>query len=314
MPLSTVWQAERGELGGGVGPGQDLGQRLAGAVLLAPAPRAARAPRPRGRPRPCRTRSCRACSASSPTRPPAAESAVTRKRSGLRRTRSMAWVPMDPVEPRTTMSRRPSARRRRRGAGRRGGWAVAHPPIVAAPRWSARTVRPARRSAAPARDGRPRARGPRGAAEAGAVDDGQRIGRWTLSLADGPGVASAIQGPSPLGSMTPSSSQVYVPDEDAVDDLAVEVVGVGPQPAEELLDADAGLPAEDVGQLVRLAAVVAGGAQDARRVRRRRSSRTARRRCRRSGRGSPAWSPSGPASGTSRRRWSGRACGRERST
>lgn len=36
----------------------------------------------------------------------------------------------------------------------------------------------------------------------------QRIGRRTLSRAGGPGVASAIQGPSPEGSITPSSSQV----------------------------------------------------------------------------------------------------------
>lgn len=47
----------------------------------------------------------------------------------------------------------------------------------------------------------------------------------------------------------------------ARDDLAVQVVGVGPQPPEELVHADAGLPAEHVGELVRLAAVVVGGAQ-----------------------------------------------------
>ncbi|ARX86823.1 hypothetical protein SMD44_06300 [Streptomyces alboflavus] len=55
-----------------------------------------------------RTRSCLACSARRPTRPPAADRAVTRKRSGLRSTRSMAWVPIEPVEPRMTMSRGPS--------------------------------------------------------------------------------------------------------------------------------------------------------------------------------------------------------------
>src|SRR3546814_8506980 len=38
---------------------------------------------------------------------------------------------------------------------------------------------------------------------------------------------------------------------DALDDLAVEVVGVGPQAVEEFLDADAGLAAEGVGELVR---------------------------------------------------------------
>ncbi len=37
---------------------------------------------------------------------------------------------------------------------------------------------------------------------------GQRMGRWRLGRVLGPGVASAIQGPSPLGSRTPSSSQV----------------------------------------------------------------------------------------------------------
>ena len=93
------------------------------------------------------------------------------------------------------------------------------------------------------------------------VPTGQRMGRWTFSLVAGPGVASAIQGPSPLGSTMPSSSQVYAPSEDAVDDRAVEVVGVGPQPAEELLDADPGLPAEGVGELVGLPAVLTGGAQ-----------------------------------------------------
>ena len=36
---------------------------------------------------------------------PPAVSPTTRKRSGLARTRSRAWVPMDPVEPRMTMSR-----------------------------------------------------------------------------------------------------------------------------------------------------------------------------------------------------------------
>ena len=93
-----------GELGGRVGPGQDLGQRLARAVLRsASASRSAGTASSRATAT-VSTRSWWACSASSPTRPPAAESAVTRKRSGLRRTRSMAWVPMDPVEPRTTMS------------------------------------------------------------------------------------------------------------------------------------------------------------------------------------------------------------------
>jgi hypothetical protein len=37
---------------------------------------------------------------------------------------------------------------------------------------------------------------------------GQPTFRWTLSLADGPGVASPIHGPSIEGSITPSSNQV----------------------------------------------------------------------------------------------------------
>ena len=44
------------------------------------------------------------CSKSSSWEPPAV-SATTRNRSGLARTTSRAWVPIDPVEPRTTMSR-----------------------------------------------------------------------------------------------------------------------------------------------------------------------------------------------------------------
>ncbi|GAB3953931.1 hypothetical protein GCM10028832_09070 [Streptomyces sparsus] len=37
---------------------------------------------------------------------------------------------------------------------------------------------------------------------------GQGTGRWTFSVFDGPGTASAIQGPSLDGSTMPSSSQV----------------------------------------------------------------------------------------------------------
>ncbi len=44
--------------------------------------------------------------ASSAGLPPPAASATTRKRSGLRRTMSSAWVPIEPVEPRITTSRR----------------------------------------------------------------------------------------------------------------------------------------------------------------------------------------------------------------
>ena len=44
--------------------------------------------------------------ASSSGLPPPAASAVTRKRPGLRRAMSSAWVPIDPVEPRITTSRR----------------------------------------------------------------------------------------------------------------------------------------------------------------------------------------------------------------
>ena len=43
-----------------------------------------------------------ACRASSPTLPPPAQIAVTRKRSRLRSITSIAWVPMDPVDPRRT--------------------------------------------------------------------------------------------------------------------------------------------------------------------------------------------------------------------
>ena len=46
-----------------------------------------------------------ACRASSAGLPPPAASAATRKRSGLRRAMSSAWVPIDPVEPRITTSR-----------------------------------------------------------------------------------------------------------------------------------------------------------------------------------------------------------------
>ena len=49
----------------------------------------------------------------------------------------------------------------------------------------------------------------------------------------------------------PSSSQVYVAASTPSHDLAVEVVGVGPQPVEQLLDPQPGLAAEGVGELVR---------------------------------------------------------------
>ena len=45
------------------------------------------------------------CRANSSGLLPPAVSPTTRNRSGLARTRSSAWVPMDPVEPRMTMSR-----------------------------------------------------------------------------------------------------------------------------------------------------------------------------------------------------------------
>ena len=48
-----------------------------------------------------------AWAASRPGFPPPAASPATRNRAGLRRMMSAAWVPIDPVEPRTTMSRRP---------------------------------------------------------------------------------------------------------------------------------------------------------------------------------------------------------------
>lgn len=80
--------------------------------------------------------------------------------------------------------------------GRRGfrpvpsrGWTVAHPPIVA--------VRTVCEDSASLEGGFP------GDALSWA---GQRIGRWTFSFSEAPGVASAIHGPSPDGSTMPSSS------------------------------------------------------------------------------------------------------------
>ena len=94
----------------------------------------------------------------------------------------------------------------------------------------------------------------------------------------------------------------------------VGVVVVGPQLVEQRVDAAARLRAEQVGQLERLLAALRALALDrvARRPRPRRS-RTARRRCRRSGRGTPAAARAWPASGSSRRTSSGRACASERS-
>ena len=49
------------------------------------------------------------CRAKSSGWDPPAVRPTTRKRSGWARTRSSAWVPMEPVEPSTTMSRRSGA-------------------------------------------------------------------------------------------------------------------------------------------------------------------------------------------------------------
>ena len=69
-------------------------------------PGAARRPWPRWpRPRP-RPRTRPPGRPAGPALPPPAASPATRNRPGLRRMMSAAWVPIDPVEPSTTMSRR----------------------------------------------------------------------------------------------------------------------------------------------------------------------------------------------------------------
>lgn len=166
MPLSTVWQSLAARAVAASGPA-----RISGSG--SPAPYWSRsAVRRAGTASSAATAtvvtpSRRACSARRATRLPAAESAVTRKRSGLRRTRSMAWVPMDPVEPRITRSRRPSAASKTRCGSARGAGLSLMTPIVAAPavygdsasRWAA----PAMAFSAPRGRARSRRR-PRGTA------------------------------------------------------------------------------------------------------------------------------------------------------
>lgn len=105
MPLSTVWQSLAASSAAASGPARisgcraepyaaDSASRTAGTASFR-----ATATVP--------TSSRRACSARSPARPPAADRPVTRKRPGLRCTTSMACVPIEPVEPRITMSRGP---------------------------------------------------------------------------------------------------------------------------------------------------------------------------------------------------------------
>lgn len=143
MPLRTVWHREESEAASSVaasGPARISGRG-------SPAPYAAvRASRSAGTTSrrataTVRTRRRCACSASSSTLPPAAESPVTRKRSGLRRTRSMAWVPIEPVDPRITTSRAPSTGSKTRCGSARGAGLSLIPPLWPHP-VSGRTARP----------------------------------------------------------------------------------------------------------------------------------------------------------------------------
>ena len=97
--------------------------------------------------------------------------------------------------------------------------------------------------------------------------------------------------------------------EHAAGEPPVGVVGVGPQPVEQLSDPQPGLRAERVGELVAPRRPASGRRRGSSRpASRRRPWRTARRRCRRCGRGSPACTRASPASGTCRRTSAGPAC------
>jgi hypothetical protein len=105
MPLSTEWQGSAAASvaapgparirGSGAAPSTAASAARSGVTALSSATATVDTP------------SRCACSASRPTRLPAADSATTRNRSGLRSTTSTAWVPTEPVEPRITMSRGP---------------------------------------------------------------------------------------------------------------------------------------------------------------------------------------------------------------
>ena len=107
MPLSTTSQARPAiavEASGpavivGAEPGRPASRET---VAIASSRRAAAAS---SAPPTCGTSKRTACRASSSTFEPPAASPTTRKRSGLRAAMSRPWVPMEPVEPRITMSR-----------------------------------------------------------------------------------------------------------------------------------------------------------------------------------------------------------------
>ena len=107
MPLSTTSQARPAiavEASGpavivGAEPGRPASRET---VAIASSRRAAAASSATPT---CGTSKRTACRARSSTFEPPAASPTTRKRSGLRAAMSRPWVPMEPVEPRITMSR-----------------------------------------------------------------------------------------------------------------------------------------------------------------------------------------------------------------
>lgn len=107
MPLSTVWQSEAATWVAASGPARISGSCSPAPYCAVSASRSAGTTSSRATAT-VRALSRYACSARRATRPPLADRAVTRKRSGLRSTRSMAWVPIDPVDPRITTSFGPS--------------------------------------------------------------------------------------------------------------------------------------------------------------------------------------------------------------
>ena len=198
---------------------------------------------------------------------------------------------------------RPPGRRGRRARVRvgEGGWTVAHAPIVAAT-GSAATDRASPWGNA-RRPGRLRNRRCRRAQLIGPVD-------VLRSLRAGGGVGDPRAVPGRVDDALPPATRRRPPSTPLTTVRSGSSV-LCPQPARTARRRAAG-PA---GRTRRRAGRPRGRGSPrrraaSRRARRPRSSRTARRRCRRSGRGSPAWSPSGPASGTCRRRCSGPACAR----
>lgn len=131
MPFSTVWLSEAASWVAASGPARISGS--GSAVPYSPLRASRRAGTASSRATATvRTRSRRACSARRAIRPPLADRPVTRKRSGLRSTRSMAWVPIDPVDPRTTTSLGPSpatGSKARCGSARRAGLSLI-PPLL----------------------------------------------------------------------------------------------------------------------------------------------------------------------------------------